>query len=154
MARLHAALEAEIARRRYRGSASNAVHRLNFAFDLACEENAGVQMELGHGEFLPLRLAPGTPVYKRHCGAGLFTHVPVATVEEVAAAAGPADQTLTHFGFSDAELDRLAEAAGRCGVDRIVPVGEALAFEPNWDGYDLLGDFLRRVVVRQAAGSA
>jgi hypothetical protein len=30
----------------------------------------------------------------------------------------------------------------------LVPVGEALAFDTTWDGYDLIGDFLRRVVVR------
>lgn len=63
----------------------------------------------------------------------------------------PNDQTITHFGFSPAELRALAQRAGARGVDRLVPVGEALAFDATWDGYDLIGDFLRRVTVRTSA---
>ena len=55
---------------------------------------------------------------------------------------------MAHFGFALAELRALARELGARGVDRLVPVGEALAFEPTWDGYDLIGDFLRRVTVR------
>jgi hypothetical protein len=59
-----------------------------------------------------------------------------------------ADQTVTHFGFTSAELREFAVAAGTAGLDRIVPAGEALDFSPDWDGYNLLRDFIRAVVVR------
>jgi len=64
---------------------------------------------------------------------------------------GQRDQTVTHFGFSRAELRELAQKAGARGVDRLVPIGEALAFDTTWDGYDLIGDFLRHVTVRVGA---
>ena len=60
----------------------------------------------------------------------------------------PADQTVTHFGFTPAELREFAASAGAAGLDRIVPVGEALDFSPDWDGYSLLRDFVRTVIVR------
>ena len=42
------------------------------------------------------------------------------------------------------------EEVRRTGELLSVPVGEALAFDTTWDGYDLIGDFLRRVTVRSA----
>ena len=38
--------------------------------------------------------------------------------------------------------------AGARGLDRVVPIGEALAFDTVWDGFDLVDDMLRRVRVR------
>jgi hypothetical protein len=58
------------------------------------------------------------------------------------------DQTLTHFGFVPEELSRLVERLGGRGFDRLVPVGQALAFDNVWDGYDLLSAFSRQVVLR------
>ncbi len=57
-------------------------------------------------------------------------------------------QTVTHFGFGDDEIEEFAMDAARRGVDRIVPVGEALTFDRVWDGYDLLDQFSRTVTVR------
>ena len=35
-------------------------------------------------------------------------------------------------------------------LDRVVPIGEALAFDVVWDGFHLIDDVLRRVRVRGA----
>jgi hypothetical protein len=56
------------------------------------------------------------------------------------------DQTLTHLGFSQDDLLRLAQG----GFDRLVPVGQALAFDVLWDGQDLLRAFSRSVTLRYA----
>ena len=87
------------------------------------------------------------PIRKEICGAGLFTHVRVRSLREVAALAAEDGQTVTQFGFPTEELREFAKQVGAKGIDRIVPVGQALAFDPNWDGFDLIGDFLRRVTV-------
>jgi hypothetical protein len=147
--RFHCALAQEIGRRGYRGASSSALHRLNFVFDLACETD--LRASLGHAEFLAVRLPEGAVWRKEICGAGLFTHVRADRLEQVAEFGAPSDQTITHFGFSPAELRALAQRAGARGVARLVPVGEALAFDATWDGYDLIGDFLRRVTVRTGA---
>jgi hypothetical protein len=144
--RFHLALAREIERRRYRGGASNALHRLNFAFDLACETD--LKVDLKQKEFLPVRVGNAAGVRKEICGGGLLTHVQVDDLVQVADLGEQRDQTITHFGLSLAELHELARKAGTRGVDRFVPVGQALSFEATWDGYDLIGDFLRRVIVR------
>jgi hypothetical protein len=144
--RFHQALAREIERRSYRGPTSSAVHRLNFVFDLACETD--LRADLGQKEFLAVRLPDGAAPRKEICGAGLLTHVRVDRLAQIAELSEQRDQTITHFGLSRAELLELAQQAGARGVDRLVPVGEALAFDVIWDGYDLIEDFLRRVTVR------
>lgn len=147
--RFHQALAKEIERRGYRGKPSSALQRLNFVFDLACETD--LRADLDQKEFLAVRLSDGAVWRKESCGAGLFTHVRVEHLLQVAELSEQRDQTVTHFGFSRAELHVLAQKAGAKGVDRFVPVGEALAFDATWDGYDLIGDFLRHVTVRMSA---
>lgn len=146
LTRFHAALAGEIERRGYRGGASSAMHRLSFAFERACDTD--LRADLGQREFLALRVADGAAWRKEICGAGLFEHIRLDALADLAGAAEPGDQTVAHFGFALAELRALARKLGARGVDRLVPIGEALAFEPTWDGYDLIGDFLRRVTVR------
>jgi hypothetical protein len=53
------------------------------------------------------------------------------------------DQTVTHFGFTAPELTDFARAVAGAGIDRLVPIGEALTFAAVWDGYDLLREFTR-----------
>lgn len=50
----------------------------------------------------------------------------------------PNCQTVTYFGLEDKHLT---------GVDRIVPIGQALHFSPIWDGNSLLDFLIRRVTV-------
>ena len=81
-------------------------------------------------------------------GSGLFHEVCLTSLEELAPHLRRRDQTLTVFGFSrDALVATVRHLNGR-GVDRVVPVGQALAFDHVWDGYDLLQQFTRRVAVR------
>jgi hypothetical protein len=144
--RFHATLAAEIQRRNYQGMPSSATHRLSYVFDLACEAN--LEADLRQKEFLGVRMGEHEPVRKEICGGGLFTHVRVRSLLEAAALAAEDCQTVTQFGFPAEELREFATQAGAKGIDRIVPIGQALAFDPNWDGFDLIGDFLRRVTVR------
>lgn len=140
-------LAEEVQRRAHRGSASHTMQRLNFVFDLAC--STPLEADLHQQEFLAVRLLGERPVITREvCGAGLFMHTRADDLPSVAALAGERDQTVTHYGFAAEALREYARHAGARGVDRIVPIGEALAFDPVWDGYDLIGDFLRRVTVR------
>lgn len=146
--RFNGALRQEITRRGFRGPASTATHRLRYAFDLACQ--AEVQFDPYEHEFLALTLRDRSRLDKTICGAGLFTHVRANNLAEVASMVEEGDQTVTHYGFYEKELHLFARAAGTAGIDRVVPIGEALAFNPIWDGYDLVADCLRRVHVKSA----
>lgn len=140
-------LAAEVQRHAHRGSAAHTMQRLNFVFDLAC--STPLEADLRQQEFLAVRLLGEQPAIAREvCGAGLFMHTRADDLRSVAALAGERDQTVTHYGFAAEALREYARHAGARGVDRIVPIGEALAFAPVWDGYDLIGDFLRQVTVR------
>ncbi len=55
------------------------------------------------------------------------------------------DQTLTYFGIPRDSLVELARRLSGRGLDRIVPVGQALQMSRFWDGYDLASEMIRRV---------
>lgn len=57
-------------------------------------------------------------------------------------------QTVCYFGYEPSELRSVLSAASWAGVDRVVPFGQALAFDLIWDGYDLVRFLTRQVVVR------
>lgn len=140
-------LAAEIRRRGHRGTPSHTMQRLNHVFDRACE--VSLQADLRQQEFLAVCRFGAVPVLERDtCGAGLFVHTRAERLADLALQAVERDQTVTHFGFDAETLRDYALRAGARGVDRLVPVGQALAFDPVWDGYDLIGDFLRRVTLR------
>ena len=80
-------------------------------------------------------------------GGGLFHEVALPSVNALAPHLERRDQTLTAFGIPRPELLAAARVFNGRGVDRIVPVGQALSFHHVWDGYDLLQQFTRRVTV-------
>ena len=118
--RFNAALNREIANRKFRGMPSDAMHRMAHAFQLASEMDVRID-GLGD-EFLAARVSGLSQLPKTICGAGFFTHCQAETLAEVASIVEMRDQTITHFGFSSKELRDFASLAGAKGVDRIVPI--------------------------------
>ncbi len=80
-----------------------------------------------------------------HCGSGLFLEHQIENLEAAIPYLTRKDQTITYFGFSKTELQAFASQLGGRGVDRIVPVGQALAFSQVWDGYDLFENLTRKI---------
>lgn len=78
-------------------------------------------------------------------GFGLLLATPCATLNDIATHATRHDQTLTHWGFDVEAVTALAQACTGYGYDRIVPVGQALQFDPVWDGHNLFS-LMTRVV--------
>jgi len=76
-------------------------------------------------------------------GHGLLIATSCATLEELAALATPHDQTLTHWGFPPESI----AAFSAKGYDRIIPIGQALQFDPVWDGHNLFSRMTRLVRV-------
>jgi hypothetical protein len=91
---------------------------------------------------------------RTHPGAGLFFETVVPDVTELAPFVVRKDQTMTVYGLEDGPLGDFVTSANGRGVDRIVPFGQALAFDREWDGMDLLAELTRRVVLAPAAGQA
>lgn len=80
-------------------------------------------------------------------GGGLFYEARIDALEQLVEHLERRDQTMTHFGFGIDELRTFASSVGARGIDRIVPVGQALTFANIWDGHDLLAAFSRSVQV-------
>ena len=57
-------------------------------------------------------------------------------------------QTLTYFGVEKSELLGFVVKNRLSGIDRIVPVGQALDIDVIWDGYDLVRSLSRIIDVR------
>lgn len=84
---------------------------------------------------------------RRWLGAGTFPQARVASLTDLASLVTRQDQTVTHFGFTAADLTDFARTLAGRGVDRVVPIGDALAFSAVWDGYDLLREFTRLTTI-------
>ncbi|MEU8262556.1 acyl-CoA reductase [Micromonospora sp. NPDC048999] len=90
--------------------------------------------------------APGN-IPRRWLGVGTFPQARVASLAELAPVVVRRDQTVTYFGFDGEELLAFARAVAGRGIDRIVPVGDALNFAAVWDGFDLMHEFTRITTV-------
>lgn len=84
---------------------------------------------------------------ERHCGAGLFYECSASVLQEAVGILTDKDQTLAYYGFSKDELTAFADSISTRGIDRIVPVGQALDFNGTWDGQNFLRSFTREIVV-------
>jgi hypothetical protein len=86
-----------------------------------------------------------------YCGCGLLFEFAADSLQEISTAVGGSCQTMTHFGFQTNELQQLATGLLGRGIDRMVPIGQALQFNRYWDGYDLLAEFSRLVYIESAS---
>jgi hypothetical protein len=139
-------LQAEIARRGFQPPVASAVQRRTYAFGLAASADVSVVLE--HAGFVAVHLRDRAALDKDVCGGGLFRHLAVDDLADLLPFVDEGDQTLTHWGFSPEALRGFAHDAGARGLDRLVPIGQALAFDVVWDGFHLVDDMLRRVRVR------
>jgi len=96
--------------------------------------------------FTTIRLASLEGFDRHHCGAGLFFEYYTDSLPGLSSFWSSKDQTIDHFGFSATEL-RDAVMAWNGGIDRMVPIGQALRFSRYWDGMDLLVELTRCINV-------
>jgi hypothetical protein len=131
----------------YAAQTATAIDKLVFAYGSMIEGRAA-SLEWHANELVVVPIV-GLPLLdRRYVGGGLFLQVRAKDLSELAPAIVRKDQTLTHFGFSPSQVAALATALNGRGIDRMVPLGDALAFSRFWDGYDLLQAMTRRIVVR------
>jgi hypothetical protein len=73
----------------------------------------------------------------KSCGAGFFFIKQLDHPGRIGDFITRKIQTLSYFGLDPTELDQIAAVSYSKGIDRIVPVGDALNFDYIWDGYHL-----------------
>ena len=93
---------------------------------------------------IPLNALPSA---RTRVAGGFFLECFLEQLTDLALVIQPGDQTLGYIGFTQSEMESAAKMLCAQGIDRIVPVGQALAFGPVWDGYVLLSELTRRVTI-------
>ena len=78
------------------------------------------------------------------CGGGYFFIKHITDLKEISSDVSEATQTLTYFGLEKRDLAELHTLFSGKRVDRIVPVGQALAFDYVWDGMNLFDELTRK----------
>jgi hypothetical protein len=142
------ALEQVIEARQHRVELGHALAKLLFTYQQALDGRIARQARLSN-ELSVLQLVSLADFDRAHPGAGLFFVAHVRSLRELGPFVTRRDQTLGHFGFTRDELvELITELAGR-GLDRLVPIGEALTFNRFWDGFDLLQEFTRRIYLQR-----
>lgn len=76
---------------------------------------------------------------------GFFFEYALDNREELFAQATEKFQTITQFGIDSTALRRQIIEHGLRGIDRIVPIGQAMNIGVDWDGYDLIRTLSRHV---------
>ncbi|MDB5361581.1 MAG: gamma-glutamyl phosphate reductase [Rhodospirillales bacterium] len=145
---LTAAMAAEIRRRDYRIATATALEKYAAACRAAIRGSVrAIERSRTDWVLVDLGDGPAVPPDDSHPGAGLLYRCRVDAVAEIAPMIDRSVQTLTHFGIDRATLEALARTLAGKGIDRMVPLGQALAFDLVWDGYDLIDEFTRRVAI-------
>ncbi|MDR7119216.1 acyl-CoA reductase [Rheinheimera soli] len=88
-------------------------------------------------------LEPG--FIQQHQGCGLFIELQLEDLQQLNSMLTQAHQTLTVWGV-DPSLLKSWLSTVYTGLDRVMPVGQALSFSPDWDGVNLIEQFSRKVV--------
>ena len=147
--RFWAALSEEAARRGYPSDAYRAARKYETACLAAMTEPAvgGVRRYGGNLLYvLPLKGSLQDP--DAPGGAfGLFYEAEAEGIDGLAPFLTEKLQTLVCFGIDRPALAAYLTERGGRGVDRIVEIGRAAAFDPVWDGKDLIARLSREICV-------
>ena len=79
--------------------------------------------------------------FRGNCG--YFFEYDVKNLSEIIHIINDKYQTLTYFGINKSYLKDFVIDNKLNGVDRIVPIGQALNISLNWDGFDIISTFSR-----------
>lgn len=123
--------------------------RLSTAFYYGAQrETSGVTI-VNNGS--PLRVNMNelnTNLREIHCGGGIFLEMSFSRINDLTEVFNEKDQTLSYYGFTKKELSEFVLKLKGRGIDRIVPVGQALDFNEIWDGYHFLTYLTREIDLR------
>ena len=81
------------------------------------------------------------------CDSGYFSEYHASTLLELSRIINRKYQTLAYYGFTQKELSNFVSKLRPSGIDRIVPIGRTMDFSLNWDGYNLIETFSRKIEI-------
>jgi hypothetical protein len=140
---LLAAVDAAARRRGADIPTSHTIRKMTEALTLASAGAEAFVPQLS-GELISVVFSQLRQVEDR-IGGGFIVVEFIPDLRTLADMVQPGHQTLTHYGFTTAEMTTFAKSSIQAGLSRIVPVGRALDFDVIWDGYDLTRELTRTI---------
>lgn len=119
-----------------------AIAKLRYGMDLLAEDHA-VLLEHRSNRLDLVDLKGSHPQLVPSHGGGFLAQRTVNSLEALVTHVDRRTQTLTHFGLNRNCLRALAEQLALRGGYRLVPIGDALKFDPDWDGIPLFSHMTR-----------
>ena len=147
---LHERVARRVAEKGYTTSTGTFLEKTTFACGTVIDRDVRQYRTFGN-ELTVMRVQDLCAVPERHPGGGLLFECAVPELAAIAPQIRNVHQTLAVFGFDETELRRFALSMKGRGIDRIVPIGSALAFHHVWDGCHLLEEFTRRLFLAPQA---
>lgn len=144
--RFWTAFERKVQSKQYELFAATQVLKLTTSLWMAAAEEVNAVENRAYFSRVQLTDVPAE-ARERHCGGGLFFEYNVEQLKDLSSIIIDKDQTLSYFGFEQQQLVELADHIATRGLDRIVPIGQALDFNGVWDGQSFLRSFTREVVL-------
>lgn len=130
----------------HRLSAADFVSKLAVCCEIAASSNCTVS-PAANNLLTRVQLSKLSSQYlEQHCSGGMFFEANISNLTEIRPLLQRQIQTLTCFGIDQQELLDLAYSVPE-GIDRIVPIGQALDFNVIWDGYNLFEELTRSITV-------
>lgn len=146
-ARFRDAVRGELQRRGHESPGTSAVlSKLVHSADLAAQ-GAVVALDWSHNDATFARIDHLNSHLRDSPGGGLFYEAILDNITQLASFVTRKDQTLSYFGLTETEVHQIVNVLGSRGIDRIVPIGDALTFGRFWDGRDLLTEFSRAIFI-------
>ncbi len=96
------------------------------------------------------RVSLNNPLIKEDLmpGAGFFYECDISKLEDLLPFLNRKVQTISYFGIEYSKwMDFIIKNKPR-GIDRVVPIGNALDFDVVWDGIDLIRSFSREISLK------
>jgi len=140
-------LDKVIDKKAYQIEPGVAIDKLVFASEMLID---GVSQTVSwhRAEFVALESELDAAVLNHPKGGGTLFYTHAESLGDVAVLARRDLQTISTFGFTQADKTELAVCLNGKGGYRIVPIGEALNFDSVWDGLDLMEHFSRQISIR------
>lgn len=87
------------------------------------------------------------------CACGYFSEYTISSLNEIALLINAKYQTLAYYGISKESLEKFVLDNRIKGLDRIVPVGHTTDFSLTWDGWNLIDNFTRVILLLKNTNS-
>ena len=140
-------LQKELNRKGHSDTINIAMEKLVYLYEaFSISENASSTIEVNKDNPTVARIGLNEiRKFSETCGGGFFFECFIDSIMDLKNIVIQKDQTLSYFGFNKDLLKEFVYKVNGAGIDRIVPVGQALNFGPTWDGYSLLNELTKRV---------